>query len=151
MNVFLKPSSVALASGVGAHLLYFIRGEHHRMPFRWIVRSATGIASVYAATFFLTQYGLPTKLVLATLLWVCFFTGLYTSMTVYRVLFHPLRNFDGPFLSRVSNFYHSYMIRRSDNYLVMKKLHEQYGPIVRTGGLPLYEESLDMISSKKDC
>ncbi|KPM40784.1 hypothetical protein AK830_g5798 [Neonectria ditissima] len=57
-----------------------------------------------------------------------------TSLTIYRVWFHPLSKFPGPLLLAVSHFpflYHNYVtgtwVRR------MVDLHAKYGPAVRIG------------------
>jgi hypothetical protein len=121
------------AVGVLSHLLYFIRGEHHRYAHKWITRALTGIAIVAVGALRVSAYQPLPTLVLTFVLTTMYFVGLYGSMVLYRMFFHPLRKFKGPFLARASNLYHMRMIRKSDNYLVMKKLHEEYGPIIRTG------------------
>lgn len=136
--------AVMAAAGVASHLLYFIRGDHNRYAHRWITRALTGIAALAAAVLYLEQYNFARAAILTSLFAPSYFAGLYTSIALYRLFFHPLRRFPGPFWARLSNLYHAYLIRKSDNYLVMQKLHAKYGPIVRTGTscsptLPLVE------------
>lgn len=54
-------------------------------------------------------------------------------MTIYRLFFHPLRRFPGPVLARVSKLWHVFHCINSRNYLLLDKLHLQYGEFVRTG------------------
>ncbi|KAF2759886.1 cytochrome P450 monooxygenase-like protein [Pseudovirgaria hyperparasitica] len=61
------------------------------------------------------------------------FLALYSSIVVYRVFFHPLRRYPGPILARITNFWHVYKCLDAKNHLLLEKLHEQYGPIVRVG------------------
>lgn len=137
MEDLAKPCAIAAAAGISSHLLYFIRGEHHQYADRWITRVLTGVATLSLVVLHFTRYQLVLTTILTILLTTSYFVGLYTSMGVYRMFFHPLRKFTGPVWAPLSNIYHSYIIRKSDNYLVMKKLHEQYGPIIRTGSLCL--------------
>ena len=121
------------AVGVLSHLLYFIRGDHNRYAHRWITRALTGIAALGLVVLHLEHYDVLRAAVLTSLFAPSYFVGLYTSITVYRLFFHPLRRFPGPFWARLSNLYHMWLIRKSDNHLVMQRLHAKYGPIVRTG------------------
>ncbi|EER29322.1 Cytochrome P450 family protein [Coccidioides posadasii C735 delta SOWgp] len=130
---FMTPCAVAGGVGVLSHLLYFIRGEHHKYAHRWITRIFAGITVLAVSVLRVTEYQFLRTLILTILLSTSYFVGLYGSIGIYRIFFHPLRKFKGPFWARASNLYHMCMIRKSDNYLVMKKLHKQYGPIIRTG------------------
>ena len=58
---------------------------------------------------------------------------LFFSTSVYRLLFHRLRHFPGPFLAKLTKLYHASQIRNSDQYLFMERLHRKYGDFVRTG------------------
>ena len=67
--------------------------------------------------------------------------SLFTSIIIYRIVFHPLRAFHGPFLARISKFWHVKQSLRSQNHLLMNELHEQYGDFVRTGNTqPWWDE-----------
>jgi hypothetical protein len=132
-KIYYYASSGAGIAGILSHLVYFIRGEHHQYAHRWIKRALAGIAAVVIATLHLTDWQPLPSLILTALISTSYFLGLYSSIGIYRVFFHPLRRFKGPFWARASNLYHMYIIRKSDNYLVMKKMHEKYGPIIRTG------------------
>lgn len=65
---------------------------------------------------------------------ICFNTGLTLSISVYRLFFHRLRKFPGPFLARLSRFYAvSLAAKDVQYYLEVGKMHEKYGDFVRTG------------------
>lgn len=52
---------------------------------------------------------------------------------IYRRFFHPLRKFPGPFLASWTDAYMAYFAWRGDRYMQLYKLHQKYGPVVRTG------------------
>lgn len=118
--------------GICSHL-YFIRGEHDQHAHQWILRILTGTVALTLVVLFKTKFYFLQSIIITTLLTASYFLGLYGSILLYRLAFHPLRRFPGPFWAKVSNLYHGYMVRRSDNYLWIRTLHERYGPIVRTG------------------
>ncbi|SPO06550.1 related to pisatin demethylase cytochrome P450 [Cephalotrichum gorgonifer] len=139
MILNLEDNSVAAgcvalaAAGVGSHLFYFMHGDHNPYAHRWITRGLTGIALLGCTVLYLTRFqALPTAII-TSLFSVSYFTGLFTSISLYRLFFHSLGKFPGPFWARLSNLCHAYVIRDSDNYFYIQRLHEKYGPIVRTG------------------
>jgi hypothetical protein len=50
---------------------------------------------------------------------------------VYARLFHPLRHIPGPFWASVSRLWMVHRIRHGDMEVVQRRLHEQYGPLIR--------------------
>ena len=69
----------------------------------------------------------------AVLVIVSYATALFGSMTVYRTIFHRLRNFPGPPVARITKFWHLVQCLDSRNHLLLDHLHHQYGDFVRTG------------------
>ncbi|KAI0827415.1 cytochrome P450 [Trametes gibbosa] len=58
--------------------------------------------------------------------WACF--------VVHRISpFHPLHQFPGPLLNRVTELPLALAAARLDRHLYLYELHKQYGPVVRTG------------------
>ena len=65
-----------------------------------------------------------------------FHSTLISSIVVYRISpFHPLADYPGPLLAKISKFYGVYMISTGKNHILLKLLHEKYGPYVRIGKL----------------
>lgn len=64
---------------------------------------------------------------------LAYFTGLFSSMTVYRLYFHRLSSFTGPRLAAVTKLWHVWHVRDSTNYLLLGEVNKKYGSIVRTG------------------
>lgn len=121
------------SSGVLLHLLYFRRGEHHRQALQYFIALLSFPVLATAS-----QYALGVHMLRAIEQTGCFYaaflTGLYTSLVLYRAFFHRLNSFPGPFGAKVSSLWHvSQIFRRVDNYKHLKRMHENYGPVVRIG------------------
>lgn len=137
MESVLDPSRLsmcAVAAGCISHWTYFIHGEHHTNA-----PNLVQLAIILPTLFFLgiQHYTKSTWFQAATItgrVVFSFYTSLWTSIIVYRIFFHPLRKFSGPFMFKVSKLWHVYKLAPgSDNYLQLDKLHKQYGDFVRTG------------------
>ncbi|KIW74868.1 hypothetical protein Z517_11638 [Fonsecaea pedrosoi CBS 271.37] len=81
-----------------------------------------------------TQYGLLAAGFRVFVVDVVFLVGVYGSIAIYRLFFHRLRKFPGPWGAKLSRFW---ALRRSMkkvqfNYEV-EALHKQYGDFVRIG------------------
>ncbi|EKM54590.1 uncharacterized protein PHACADRAFT_163000 [Phanerochaete carnosa HHB-10118-sp] len=61
-------------------------------------------------------------------------TVLLTSISLYRILpWHPLYNYPGPFLARLSKWWIVWKGRNGRQHFYMQELHNLYGDIVRIG------------------
>ncbi|KAK4141030.1 cytochrome P450-like protein [Dichotomopilus funicola] len=59
---------------------------------------------------------------------------LYTTcVVVYRLFFHPLAKYPGPFLAKLTDAYMLYFAWRGDRHLEFWRMHEKYGKFVRFG------------------
>ncbi|KAJ8091955.1 hypothetical protein PM082_024190 [Marasmius tenuissimus] len=68
------------------------------------------------------------------LAYLVFFSSLVTSIILYRVSpFHPLAKVPGPMIFKITKFWRMCICWRGQQHFVLKDLHHQYGPIVRTG------------------
>ncbi|KLO13822.1 high nitrogen upregulated cytochrome P450 monooxygenase 2 [Schizopora paradoxa] len=75
------------------------------------------------------SYGLGLILTL-----VVFYTCLLSSIVIYRLSpFHPLAKFPGPRYLRVSKLFGMWIASGGKQQIFFKRLHEKYGPFVRTG------------------
>jgi len=89
------------------------------------------ISNVHRQSLFtLVVDDIKTVMILETL----HFLGIAVSMAVYRVFFHRLGKFPGPFWARVSNFYITGLSAKSLHlHLEVQALHNQYGDLIRVG------------------
>ncbi|PIA88500.1 Tryprostatin B 6-hydroxylase [Cercospora beticola] len=128
-----KPLLLAAAAGVASHVLYFRIGDHHMYPVKYI---QAFFASCIGAVLCLKSYhgassneAVYTTAALAT----SWLIGLYSSLIVYRLFFHPLRKFPGPFRARFGGLWLTFNLRKLDAYHVIDDLHKKYGKYVRIG------------------
>lgn len=121
--------------GLLSHILLFIHGEWHM----WASRLFWGAVCTSVAIFTLLLS--HERVMTCMTVWeivpplLAYLLGLFGSIVVYRVFFHRLRRFPGPFWASVSKFWHVYQCTDSRNHLLLDRLFKQYGPLVRTGTL----------------
>jgi hypothetical protein len=124
----------AAAAGALSHWTYFIHGEHHveaprLLGFSVALQILIGLGLWKSTTLSVVRAAILTEQLVGS-----YFVALWTSIILYRVVFHRLRGFPGPPMARVSKLWHvCKLVPRSDNYILLDKLHKQYGDYVRTG------------------
>ena len=65
---------------------------------------------------------------------VTFWAVLSLSITLYRISpIHPLYRYPGPFLGRITKWYHVWHVSKGSQHLYIQALHDKYGDIVRLG------------------
>lgn len=140
-SMLVRPEISSFLLGICAHLTLFRRGEWDRSFMRLcyfylgllllvFLRSLLGPIQDGSLTFPLfVMFG--TK---ALCLAVAHLLGVFGSMTTYRLFFHRLTRFPGPFWGRISGFYMLHMTRRKwQRFAETQKLHQKYGDFVRVG------------------
>lgn len=55
------------------------------------------------------------------------------AVIIYRLYFHPLAKYPGPFLAKITDAYQLYHAWKGDRHLEFWRQHEQYGRVVRFG------------------
>ncbi|KAJ5090124.1 hypothetical protein N7532_008808 [Penicillium argentinense] len=114
-------SAMGVALGLALHHGLLIHGE-------WHIRAPDLL--IYHVVCFAS---LLTLLESAPSMILGYIASLFSSIIVYRVFFHRLRQFPGPKLACVTKLWHAWHARHRQNYLVLGKLHETYGDFIRTG------------------
>ena len=123
--------------GLSIHLLYFRRFEHHMYGGSYVQLGASLIAG---CTFWLARtYSIPLSAAFERVFChaVALLTGLYSSLLAYRLFWHPLRRFPGPFGARISSLWLSTQLKNGNAHKKMLELHRQYGPFIRIGSSDL--------------
>jgi len=123
--------------GVSTHLGYFIRGEHHFYGTTYIQILATVFPATVILILRIRDATVTNAVIEATLLLLCYFAGLYSSLSIYRVFFHPLKKFPGPFGNKLGNLWFSFQLGKADAYKKVLGLHEKHGDFVRVGSSDL--------------
>ena len=125
---------IAAAVGILSHNLIFIRNEHHiQAPqlFRFFILLSLFLFIGEARIWALSDSGQAARV--STLIVLSYSASLFTSIAIYRIFLHKLREFPGPIGARVSKFWHVGKLLRQPNFKLLDELHQQYGDFVRTG------------------
>lgn len=125
----------AFVSGILFHVSVPIRHaefEEIMLPFVGVACTSFGLVLYSFAT--VGGLGFAGATTRTTLIAACFNFGLLLSIGVYRLFFHRLRHFPGPFAAKLTKFHALY---RSAKYTQLHRdreaLHKQYGDVVRVG------------------
>ncbi|RAL17616.1 cytochrome P450 [Aspergillus homomorphus CBS 101889] len=108
-------------AGTGIHHSLFINGEWHIQAPAVLVSHLGAFGLIILLYSIVAYYGTG------------YLVALFTSITIYRIFFHRLSHFDGPFWARVSKLWHVWKVRDSKNHIFLAGLHAQYGDFIRTG------------------
>jgi hypothetical protein len=128
---------LAAATGITAHLGFFIRGEWHiQAPLLAVLHIVAPIL-IY---LFQVQKKSPIPLIDTTAIIAGYLLGLFSSLTTYRLSpFHRLHKFPGPKMAAVTKFWHVWQCRDSRNHEMMERLCKEYeGDFVRIGMAETY-------------
>ncbi|KAL8906002.1 MAG: hypothetical protein Q9207_002287 [Kuettlingeria erythrocarpa] len=129
----LQMALAAAAAGILAHLGVFIRGEWH-LQGRAVLSAHTVLATLAWCLVFRHQMAAVSEQIELCLGAVgIYLLSLFSSITVYRLFFHPLRHFPGPKLAAASKLWHVVKCRSGKNFRVLEDAHRKYGQYVRTG------------------
>jgi len=117
--------------GVAAHLGYFI--HRYRVPIVLRIIVLHVLACLTVALSEVLHDGPFRGLLRATAINVSYFFGLFASISIYRVFFHRLSGFPGPFAAKVTKFYGPWIARTKQVHVAHTELHKTYGNFVRMG------------------
>jgi tryprostatin B 6-hydroxylase len=123
---------IASASGgVLSHLVYFIHGhkaiEAPKIAVFYLI--AMGILWTRCIYF----QGALQGALKAGAISASYFLGLFASIVIYRLFFHRLRRFPGPFAAKITKFYGPYISLNGKSHVKQLELFKEYGNIVRAG------------------
>ncbi|CEL09984.1 hypothetical protein ASPCAL13111 [Aspergillus calidoustus] len=117
----IPPSLIGASVGLVAHHGLFIHGEWHIHAPSILLSHLVGFASLVL----MVETGW--QIILSYLF------ALFSSIVTYRLFFHRLGHFPGPFWLRTSKIWHVWKARTSQNHFFLEKVHRKYGDVVRTG------------------
>ena len=121
------------AAGVLIHNLIFIHGEWHLHAMKvWILHGLAYMSLVLLESIY-NESSWFAAMTISSQISSVYFLCLFGSISIYRVFFHRLRSFPGPFLASVSKFWHVAHCLDSKNHILLAKLHQEYGDFVRIG------------------
>ena len=128
---------IAVAAGVATHVGFFNHNEHHMYGLRYL-QLFLGI-SLGAVSALVGGAGMTWSQAVGTVapFLGSFLGGLYGSLFIYRIFFHPLKHFPGPFSFRISSICFSSHLLSLDAHKKVLELHQKYGDFVRVGSSDL--------------
>lgn len=128
---FPQASLYLIFAGLSSHAI-LAKGEWDLVAWKYML----GLAMLQPLSFgVICKLGqtLANSALLVLLLDLSFFLPLILSLSIYRLFFHPLYNFPGPFRARLSMYWKMHALTKQAAYQVTQELHQEYGDLVRTG------------------
>ena len=132
----LFPSLICANLGPVSHRLIWVHGEWDssiwKVIYSWILLQPFMVMMLKAIIPSFTIFGAIASI---SILQTSYFVSLFASIAIYRVFYHPLRNFPGPLWINLSILWKMAVIARGkrQHFDIINDLHHQYGEIVRTG------------------
>lgn len=127
-----RPLVYAVLGALIVHHGILIHGEWHLHVGSILAAHAVGAGSLWAIVNSEAGHGFFAGGAF-TAICIGYLVTLYTSMIIYRLFFHKLRQFPGPKMAAATKFWHIWHSRTGQNHLVMERLHKKYGTVVRSG------------------
>lgn len=128
---------VAAISGLALHVFYFRHSEHHMYGVRYL---QVGFCLFVGSVLCLVKGWSYSPRVALEYVWfhgcACL-AGLYASLVAYRLFWHPLQSFPGPFWARITSLWFCTQIENGDAHKKILALHRIYGLFVRIGSSDL--------------
>jgi hypothetical protein len=130
-------SSVAiLAATLHWFVFRVITVENYLAPLLWFYVVSMSIVGV--AYFTLAHFSILQTLLRLTVITTSFNGSLILSIAVYRLFFHRIRRFPGPFWSKLSRFSDVALAAKEVKYYrEVATMRETYGDFIRTGNCTL--------------
>lgn len=123
--------STAFITGILAHGLFFVRGSHIKQAYDIVVFHS--VVGVLLYILLLLSRGVAAGFFLATTTCLLYLSGLFMSTITYRIWFHPLAAFPGPFAAKITKFYGPWIARKGRMHWEHTRLSDKYGDIARIG------------------
>ena len=120
-----KTPLLAASAGVLSHHVYFKFGERD-FEGHLIISKLMTLQAVVTG-YLINKHGFSwATLNLSANFAACFLAGVFTSIVIYRIFFHPLAHFKGPFLAKVSDAIGLYYSRDGRYTWEMEKIATSY-------------------------
>lgn len=120
-------------AGIFSHIFIFIHHEWHLHATTLLQLYLSAFGTMFLVEGLLLERSWLTGAMETARLFSAYTFSLFTSITIYRLLFHELCRYRGPRLASISKLWHIAHCRHSKNHLLMERLHQKYGDFVRTG------------------
>lgn len=122
------PRLVAIGLGLLTHLVF--KTTEPRQPRVWLLLLIGGPAALTISV----NYAFSSVTTAVLSVFSIYFATLLTSLALYRLSpFHPLAQYPGPILHKLSNFQMVRVALTGKRHLYITELHKKYGSHVRVG------------------
>lgn len=134
LTVLLTAILVATILGPITHYAFWVRFE-----FDGIIQNHVPLAAlsqpVLVYLLHLTGLSLAKSVTTLCMLQTVYTTSTLASISIYRLFFHPCRQFVGPFWARLSSWWkiYAYTSHNDQAFAEIYDLHQKYGEVVRIG------------------
>ena len=147
MTLSLAHSCGFLAvSGALSHLLYFRKGEHIKASPVYVVCALIAPAAIFLVLLFAYETTIWHSCRVTAAVYWSLLGGLFISMALYRALFHPLSQYPGPFIARITQFWLPVQVAgRINSAWFIDALHQKHGEYFRLGPNLLSVADPDMV------
>jgi hypothetical protein len=141
--IWLPQAALISASiGVLSHYFFWIRFEFDRFFYK-IALAVLILQPLTLLALQISGLGMLQSIVILSVLEGCYCVALFSSITLYRLFFHPLHKFPGPFWARLWMWWKiSKFAEEGKGYMVVHELHRKYGDVVRIGRAQLLNLAL---------
>lgn len=130
----LPAAGSAAILGVVLHISVFRNIEVELYLYSFLGLYLAAMLGIGYAYLSLIEFSIIESLTRVLLLAASFNAGLILSIAIYRLFFHRLRRFPGPFGAKLSRFYSASLAAKNFQYYrEVAKMHEKYGDFIRTG------------------
>lgn len=120
-------------AGFLSHSWIFISGEWHLQATSLLKFYSLSYAAIILVEANVRQNSWQQGFLSGSMICGVYALCLWGSMIVHRLFYHPLHDFPGPILARISKLWHVAQCWDSKNHLLMEGMHAKYGSFVRTG------------------
>ncbi|KAK7429582.1 hypothetical protein QQZ08_003962 [Neonectria magnoliae] len=136
--------SAACIIGLLAHGLYFIHWADDRNAMTVLVVHL--FALLLLLPLEVVSWGVLLGLRASFLVFTTYLGTLFTSIFIYRLFFHHLRRFPGPFWAKITKGYGIYANRDGKMHEEYDRLLHKYGPFVRIGPDEILHTAIDAVT-----
>jgi hypothetical protein len=123
--------TVAAIVGVLSHVLYFIHGHRSSEVTRIIVSHI--VVGLAITAKHISSHGYSTGVSNSSTLCATYLVALFSSIITYRLFFHRLSRFPGPFAAKITKWYGPYLARNGQMHFEHSDIIKRYGSMVRFG------------------
>lgn len=129
----LAPEAIAIVVGLLVHQFIFVHGEWHLRGPKVVVLHIAIATIIYSAGILIYQGRRQNNVLRITYSILSYNFALFSSIAIYRIFLHRLKQFPGPRIAALTKLWHVWKCRDSRGHLVLQAWYEEYGEFVRTG------------------